>query len=551
MQKLLLVQSVFALLFVMSQGTVRAQAHIDACSDEIRPQIAATTTFDIDATCQSFVECTTAYHDIPTCQMQAAILLMDQCPAVGDVEQCETNALLYAAALGIFEFSDHLGIIMPPPASLVEPVVEALSYIETGNYAALVDTYESISVDFGEHPMNLFSIGLAQLAQGDVNSALNQFNNSLAVDFVGTLVYYARGRLYESLGDTGHATLDFHQLASIGGLIDLPEVTALAAELSEKYPWQPDWNRTWLVYPIIGGFEGPGGYSVADSMELPPYEITIAASIVEEQIAVFDLIDFAGPVSFNKVNEGVYRLDYTWFYWGVGGATELIFLGDSMDTVKGYTDAFVFENHGHMEFLLRPAGAPDPRREMGLQQCPGAPTSRLMVGGWAMVGSNFSDADLHDAPGGNVIGGAEWLFEVVDGPVCQEDGAWWEIIRRDGQLGWIRENTDDTEYQVILLPDTPNHYFVSIACADAPAPRLTVGHNASVIPGFGENNLRSNPGTSASVIGVIPPGGVVRVLDGPTCVDDLIWWQIAYENQIGWTAEGEGEIYWLQPELVD
>ena len=171
-----------------------------------------------------------------------------------------------------------------------------------------------------------------------------------------------------------------------------------------------------------------------------------------------------------------------------------------------------------------------------------------MVGGWAVPGPTYCCATLYDAPNGNIIGDTDWLLEVMTGPICRDGTAWWEITLHDGQSGWVRENISDTDYEVIPPPHTPNNYYVSIACADAPSPRLMIGHNASVIPEPGENNLRSNPDKSASVIGIIPSGGVVRVLDGPTCVDGLIWWQVAHENRVGWTAEGEGEDYWLQPE---
>jgi len=40
---------------------------------------------------------------------------------------------------------------------------------------------------------------------------------------------------------------------------------------------------------------------------------------------------------------------------------------------------------------------------------------------------------------------------------------------------------------------------------------------------------------------------VFTVLDGPWCGDEHLWWQVNYNDKIGWTAEGEGSVYWLEP----
>jgi hypothetical protein len=87
-------------------------------------------------------------------------------------------------------------------------------------------------------------------------------------------------------------------------------------------------------------------------------------------------------------------------------------------------------------------------------------------------------------------------------------------------------------------------------CTNIPTPRLVLGGNGAVIPSLGENVLRDRPGRSAvgSVeIGIIPPNGVFIVMAGPECASGLNWWQVNYNGQVGWTAEGEGNTYWLEP----
>ena len=76
-------------------------------------------------------------------------------------------------------------------------------------------------------------------------------------------------------------------------------------------------------------------------------------------------------------------------------------------------------------------------------------------------------------------------------------------------------------------------------------PRLVIGLTARVTPGA-PNNLRAQPNSEGELIGEIPGEGEFMVLDGPVCVDGLAWWQVDYNGQIGWTAEGNRN-YWLEP----
>lgn len=81
------------------------------------------------------------------------------------------------------------------------------------------------------------------------------------------------------------------------------------------------------------------------------------------------------------------------------------------------------------------------------------------------------------------------------------------------------------------------------------APRLSKGMEAQVIAGGLPNVMREQPGSSSQPLGQIPPEDPFIVLDGPRCttLDKTVWWQINYNNLIGWTGEGQDGDYWLEP----
>jgi hypothetical protein len=64
------------------------------------------------------------------------------------------------------------------------------------------------------------------------------------------------------------------------------------------------------------------------------------------------------------------------------------------------------------------------------------------------------------------------------------------------------------------------------------------------------NRVRSEPSISDNVIAQIYPGTIVKVIEGPVCADSLVFWKVENANipgNNGWTAEGDGNEYWLEP----
>jgi Tol biopolymer transport system component len=82
--------------------------------------------------------------------------------------------------------------------------------------------------------------------------------------------------------------------------------------------------------------------------------------------------------------------------------------------------------------------------------------------------------------------------------------------------------------------------------------RLKAGEQARVMgsPTDPPNRVRSGPSTSDEQIGVIYPGAILELLEGPVCADSLVFWKVKNDTipgKIGWTAEGDGMTYWLEP----
>jgi hypothetical protein len=64
------------------------------------------------------------------------------------------------------------------------------------------------------------------------------------------------------------------------------------------------------------------------------------------------------------------------------------------------------------------------------------------------------------------------------------------------------------------------------------------------------NRVRSAPQKGDNLVGKLNPGDVVKVLEGPVCADGLVFWRVESDNipgGSGWTAEGDGTEYWLEP----
>jgi Tol biopolymer transport system component len=81
--------------------------------------------------------------------------------------------------------------------------------------------------------------------------------------------------------------------------------------------------------------------------------------------------------------------------------------------------------------------------------------------------------------------------------------------------------------------------------------RLTAGGRARVSDQTATpNRVRSGPSSAEPITALLHPGNALKVLEGPICADGLVFWKIQdpiIPGGIGWTAEGDGSEYWLEP----
>lgn len=85
------------------------------------------------------------------------------------------------------------------------------------------------------------------------------------------------------------------------------------------------------------------------------------------------------------------------------------------------------------------------------------------------------------------------------------------------------------------------------SCQGAPQIRLAIGDIAIVLSPTVPNRIRSLPSTDGAIVGEIPGGFEFIVRDGPVCEDVYTWFLVEYEGVTGWTAEGTGQTYFVEP----
>ena len=136
--------------------------------------------------------------------------------------------------------------------------------------------------------------------------------------------------------------------------------------------------------------------------------------------------------------------------------------------------------------------------------------------------------------------GAVWVIGQANATVYRIDTA---------QNRVVGEAVTGSNMPTLTLPPTQT-LSVYEACSGAPATRLHVGDRARVAMYPYENQrIRQDPSSGAAILTLFRPGTLMKILEGPVCANGWVWWKVqSYTSgDIGWTAEGDSNSYWLEP----
>jgi hypothetical protein len=128
------------------------------------------------------------------------------------------------------------------------------------------------------------------------------------------------------------------------------------------------------------------------------------------------------------------------------------------------------------------------------------------------------------------------------------NGLWgeeiWEALVY-GDLSFVGLCSSPLPAAVTAIPGALIPTVTPSSCGTMPS-RLVISQEARVA-GTVPNNLRSQPFASGAYLGEIPAQAIFLVLDGPRCSSDGAWWYVNYNGTAGWTLEGQGGEYFLEP----
>jgi hypothetical protein len=400
--------------------------------------------------------------------------------------------------------------------------------------------------------MSRFSLAVLQADQPeialpllDIAGALNAFN---------PVIRMVRAPLYAEAGRIGEATADALWLS----LSDDPVVLQYAAPLQAAYPLDPSTVETWTVYPVYSTSGGVGGSYNSDLTSMPPRP-SISLSTFEDGLLAQGIASMLGEepngadvIFLRESDENRYEFS-TADAEGVDPFFEnsfaLIFNFNgewfNVDWSQYYFEGAYFAN-----YFVTPADiAADPRSGFNGADVRCGDMLPVYRPGMQIYAYNFDGQPVFDQPNGTPLEPLFQMGQILTVGDCIDGILWLEIETIDsiteaiGPTGWIQSN-DDTGLYLWTIAD---HSLLGFYCPDTLPVRLVIGLEGEVIIGQGANNLRREASTESDLLTAIPEGERFNVVGGPACGEGLVWWQVEYNGFTGWTPEGEGDTYWLNP----
>jgi hypothetical protein len=172
----------------------------------------------------------------------------------------------------------------------------------------------------------------------------------------------------------------------------------------------------------------------------------------------------------------------------------------------------------------------------------------LRVGGQATVRTTEGDTlRVRSGPGTSFIVTRSvepgTVVTLLDGPTSAAGFTWWNIRLPDGATGWVVEFADGEQTLIPVGGDTP-----VVEATPAVAPTATLGADPSLASQLrvGDNalittnslRLRNVAGLGGAVVREMGRNTYVRVISGPTSIDNFNWWQLRLlDGTTGWAAE--------------
>ncbi len=523
----------------------------DGCDSAPQTQIASISkAFDYAGACSAYRACAnTDNGSIPeSCQLEALRVLSASC--VSDSTVCRQTALLYASAIQSFISLDVWGADPAVQAQILDGIVRGLTAFQRGDYAAAAQAYALDDTSgVGIHMLPLARAVIDQ-ALNKPADALTELNTGLSAAPADPLLLLVQAEVYGGMGAAERASIDVEILRQ--DTASSPELSALVAPLVAQYPFDASRLQDWTLYPVLYWGGGPGGGEESDESQSAPRTIRMGMYQDQTVILAIDLDEnnsacYSAQICLNWITLAGDGSNYDADFPLVLENSSHIHLTRMGDVWIGSENRTEFEGSATYNYIITPAGSADPRADLQGARC--GVISRLqpnMTDVSSMWDPNNS-ISMYDKPNGKAIAHPDAqtaTYSITGKGECDHDVMWWPVRDDQGDVGWMAENSAQN---YLLLPPV-GVSDVPLYCPDTPPTRLWKGARGIVAPQFGANVLRVQPDVKAASITTLPAGSAFTITDGPVCAGGYVWWQVSYQQATGWTAEGQGDQYWLVPQ---